>query len=98
MCSVVMRTALDGLRGRLERQPLTRRLRNVNAEHQAHSSVLPSDVCFSFPQLDVGVPQLQDSSAVDSEQTCQMCVFKTSNTDMFSAFLKSVMQMYIVIT
>lgn len=67
--SVVMRTALDGVWGHLEREPLTRRLRNMNTEHQSDSSVLPPDVRFSFPQLDVGIPQLQDTSAVDSEHT-----------------------------
>ena len=41
-------------------------LRDVHPEHQAHAGVLPPDVRLPFPQLDVGVPELQDPGTVDS--------------------------------
>lgn len=40
----------------------------MHAEHQAHSRVLPADVCLALPQLDVGVSKLQDAGAVDAAQ------------------------------
>lgn len=41
-------------------------LRYVHTEHQANSGVFPTDVRLALPQLDVGVPELQDPGAVDS--------------------------------
>lgn len=38
----------------------------MRAKHQSDSRVLPPNVCFSFPQLNVRVPELQDSCTVDS--------------------------------
>lgn len=41
-------------------------LRYVHAKHKSHSGVFPTDVRLALPQLDVGVPELQDPSAVDA--------------------------------
>lgn len=59
-------TALDGMRGHLEGDVLSSRLRYVHTEHEANSGVFPPDVRLALPQLDVGVPELQDPSTVDS--------------------------------
>lgn len=61
-----MLTALDGVGGYLEGDVLSSRLRNVHAEHQADARVLPAHVRLALPQLDVGVPELQDPDTVDS--------------------------------
>lgn len=45
---------------------LSTRLRYVHAKHKANAGVFPTDVCLALPQLDVGVPELQDPSTVDS--------------------------------
>lgn len=59
-------TAFNRMRGGLERDVLSTRLRYVHAEHKANAGVFPADVRLSLPQLDVGVPELQDPGAVDS--------------------------------
>lgn len=59
-------TALDGMRGRLQRHVLSAWLRYVHTKHKADAGVLPADVRLALPQLDVGVPELQDPGAVDS--------------------------------
>lgn len=59
-------TALDGMRGHLERDVLSSGLRYVHAEHEADAGIFPPDVRLAFPQLDVGVPELQDPGTVDS--------------------------------
>jgi len=59
-------TALHGNRGRLQRQHLPVGLRDVDPEHHADSRVLASDIRLALPQLDVGVPQLEDAGAVDT--------------------------------
>lgn len=59
-------TALDGMRGRLQGDVLSSGLRYVHAEHESNSGVFPTDVRLALPQLDVGVPELQDPGAVDS--------------------------------
>lgn len=70
-----MLTALDGMRGHLEGDVLSSGLRNVHAEHQTDTRVLPTDICFALPQLDVGVPELQDPDTVDSVRGgTQACV------------------------
>lgn len=61
-----MLTALDGMGGYLEGDVLSSRLRNVHAEHQANTRVLATHVRLALPQLDVGVPELQDADTVDS--------------------------------
>lgn len=61
-----MLTALDGVGGHLEGDVLSSWLRDVHAEHQANARVLPTHVRLALPQLDVGVPELQDPDAVDS--------------------------------
>lgn len=61
-----MLTALDRMGGHLEGDVLSSGLRNVHTEHQTDTRVLPPDICFTLPQLDVGVPELQDPDAVDS--------------------------------
>lgn len=61
-----MLTALDGMGGDLEGDVLSSGLRNVHTEHQANTRVLPPHVRLALPQLDVGVPQLQDPDTVDS--------------------------------
>lgn len=67
--TVKLLTALDGMGGHLERDVLSSRLRYVHAEHKADAGVFPADVCLALPQLDVGVPELQDPGAVDSVRT-----------------------------
>lgn len=59
-------TTLNGLRCHLERHVLTSWLGNVNTEHQSHTGILPPDVCLTFPQLNIRVPELQNPSAVNS--------------------------------
>lgn len=54
------------MRGHLQRDVLPSRLRYVHTKHQSHSGVFPADVRLTLPQLDVGVPELQDPGAVDS--------------------------------
>jgi len=54
------------MRGHLERDVLSSGLRYVHAEHKTDAGVFPTDVRLALPQLDVGVPELQDPSAVDS--------------------------------
>lgn len=59
-------TALNGVRGRLQRDDPSAGLWNVHPENQPHARVLSPDVGLAFPQLDVRVPQLQDPRAVDA--------------------------------
>lgn len=59
-------TALDRVGGHLEGDVLSCGLRYVHAEHQADAGVFAADVGLALPQLDVGVPELQDPGAVDS--------------------------------
>lgn len=59
-------TALDGMRGCLERHVLSAWLRYVHTKHKADAGVFPTDVRLALPQLDVGVPELQDPGAIDS--------------------------------
>lgn len=54
--------------GYLEGDVLPSWLRNVHTEHQTDTRVLPADVRLALPQLDVGVPELQDPDTVDSER------------------------------
>lgn len=61
-----MLTALDRMGGYLEGDVLSSWLRNVHTEHQTDTRVLPTDVRLALPQLDVGVPELQDPDTVDS--------------------------------
>lgn len=61
-----MLTALDRMGGYLEGDVLSSWLRNVHTEHQTDTRVLPADVRLALPQLDVGVPELQDPDTVDS--------------------------------
>lgn len=71
-------TALDRMRGHLERDVLSSRLRYVHTEHKTNTGVFPTDVCLALPQLDVGVPELQDPSTVDSVRWDEY-VSKTDN-------------------
>lgn len=66
------------MRGHLERDVLSSRLRYVHTEHKTNAGVFPTDVCLALPQLDVGVPELQDPGAVDSVRRDE-CVSKTDN-------------------
>lgn len=59
-------TALHGKRRRLQPQHPAVRLRDGDPEHNSHPGVLPPDVRLALPELDVGVPQLQDPGAVDA--------------------------------
>ena len=59
------RTALYGLGGHLEGDKAARGLWYVHPKHQANARVLPADVRLAVPLLNVGVPQLEDPSAVD---------------------------------
>ena len=59
-------TALDGVRRSLQGDDPPTGLWNVHSEHQPHPRVLPADVRLPFPQLDVGVPKLQDPRAIDA--------------------------------
>lgn len=68
-----MLTALDGMGGHLEGDGLSSWLRNVHAEHQANTRVLPAHVRLALPQLDVGVPELQDPDTVDSAGGTKTC-------------------------
>lgn len=54
------------MRGHLQTDVLTSRLKYVHAKHKSDPGVFPTDIRLAFPQLDVGVPELQDASAVDS--------------------------------
>lgn len=63
---VQLLTALDGMRGHLEGDVLSSGLRYVHAKHKTNAGVFPPDVRLALPQLDVGVPELQDPSTVDS--------------------------------
>lgn len=65
-CYVQLLTALDRMRGHLERDMLSSRLRYVHTKHEANAGVFPTDVRLALPQLDVGVPELQDPGTVDS--------------------------------
>lgn len=38
----------------------------MHPEHQPHPRVLPADVRLTFPQLNVGISQLQDPGTVDA--------------------------------
>lgn len=70
-----MLTALDRMGGHLEGDVLSSGLRNVHTEHQTDTRVLPTHICFTLPQLDVGVPELQDPHTVDSVRGgTQVCV------------------------
>lgn len=66
------------MRGHLERDVLSSRLRYVHTKHKTNAGVFPTDVCLALPQLDVGVPELQDPGAVDSVRRDE-CVSKTDN-------------------
>lgn len=59
-------TALDGMGGHLERDVLSSWLRYVHTKHEANSGVFPTHVCLTLPQLDVGVPELQNPGTVNS--------------------------------
>lgn len=61
-----MLTALNRMGGYLEGDVLSSWLRNVHTEHQANTRVLPAHIRLALPQLDVGVPELQDPDTVDS--------------------------------
>lgn len=61
-----MLTALDRMGGYLEGDVLSSWLGNVHTEHQTNTRVLAADISLTLPQLDVGVPELQDADAVDS--------------------------------
>lgn len=66
-------TAFNGQRGDLQSQDAPGRAhrgryREVSTKHQTHAGVFPPDVRFAFSQLDVGVSQFQNPSAVDAEQ------------------------------
>lgn len=61
-------TAFNGMRGNLKRQELASRLWNMNTKYQTHTSVFSSNVCFTIPQLDVGVSQFQDPYTVNPEK------------------------------
>lgn len=63
---VQLLTALDGMGGHLERDVLSSWLRDVHAKHDADSGVFPTHVCLAFPQLNVGVSELQDPGTVNS--------------------------------
>lgn len=63
---VQLLTALNGMWGHLERDMLSSGLRYVHAKHKSDSGVFPTDVRLALPQLDVGVPELQDPSTVDA--------------------------------
>lgn len=54
------------MRGHLERDVLSSRLRYVHTKHKTNTGVFPANVCLALPQLDVGVSELQDPSAVNS--------------------------------
>ncbi len=62
-----MHTAFNSLRNHLERDPLATGLRNVDTEDQFHSCVFPPHIRLSFLQLNVGISQFQDTSAVNSK-------------------------------
>lgn len=68
---VQLLTALDGMRGHLERDVLSSGLRYVHTKHETNTGVFPTDVRLALPQLDVGVPELQDPGTVDSVRTCK---------------------------
>lgn len=71
-------TALDRMRGHLERDVLPSRLRYVHTKHKTNAGVFPTDVSLALPQLDVGVPELQDPSTVDSVRR-DKCLRKWKN-------------------
>ena len=64
-------TALDRDGGSLQRQHLPVGLGDVHTEHHPNTSVLPPDVCFALPELNVGVPELQDASTVNTARAEQ---------------------------
>lgn len=64
-------TAFNRQGGNLKSQHSARRghrgrQREMRAKHQSDSRVLPPNVGFSFPQLNVRVPELQDAGTVNS--------------------------------
>ena len=71
--NVTLLTALDGMRGHLERDVLSSGLRYVHTKHKTNTRVFPTDVRLALPQLDVGVPELQDSCTVDSARKAYIC-------------------------
>lgn len=52
----------------------------MGAKYQTDTCVLPSNVCFSFPQLDVRVPQFQNPSTVDA--TTQRIILANSTQNL----------------
>lgn len=68
--------------GHLERDVLSSRLRYVHTEHKTNARVFPPDVGLALPQLDVGVPELQDPSTVDSVRRDKY-VSKTDNGNVY---------------
>ena len=59
-------TAFYRNRGGLQTQESPSRLGDVHAEGHPHASVFAADVCLSFPEFDVRIPQLQDSRTVNA--------------------------------
>lgn len=59
-------TALDGVRCSLQGDNPSTGLWNVHPENQPDSCVLSADVRLALAQLDVRIPQLQDSRTVDA--------------------------------
>lgn len=57
---------------------------DVNPKHNTNPSVFPSNICLSFPQLDVRVPQLQDSSTINTEKHSKK---KTSEKSIINNFI-----------
>lgn len=55
---MLLLTALDGVGGYLQREGPPVGLWDVNSEDQSHTCVLPPNVCFSLPQLNVRVSEL----------------------------------------
>lgn len=64
----VVLTALDGVGGHLQRQCPAVGLRDVDAEDQPHSGVLPPNVRLPFAKLNVRVSELQDPSTVNAAE------------------------------
>lgn len=62
----VQLTALDGIRCSLQRDDSATGLWDVNSENQPHPRILSSNVRLAFPQLNVGVSELQDPRTVDA--------------------------------
>lgn len=88
-------TTLNRMRGRLERHVLPPWLGNVDAEHQPNASILPPDVRLAFPQLYISIPELQNSSTVDSRKQPESKIEKSyllnlfKKHDDFMSFLSS---------